>query len=184
MGRGMNAEEGLAEAVTAVSFPPTSEPGSGIHARIAERVSVESFSAWVKEQVVDPFASRDELEAIEELLLCALQAREIPVALMHACALVYLDPEHELGLRIKKRCAREMQRELARGDHVPRMRLRWSDLRDRTLSPPQVALLSCIDGRATVDEVLGLTGLPLAVAREALAALAKDGIVSTEGLDR
>ncbi len=120
---------------------------------------------------------------------------------MHACALVYLDPENKAALRIKLRCAREMQRAeraervedgappssearprpTARSEGlVPRMQVRWSDLRDRPLSQEAVTVLTCIDGKSPQGEVVALSGLPAEVANDALEGLVRDGIVSMD----
>jgi len=178
MARMSTAAKSFGGTSAAASVLPASEPTSGVHARIAPKSAALSFSAWVNGLLSS--APRAHIEALEERLLAALQARDVAASLMVACSIVYLDPEHSVALRIKRRCAREMQRALARGEGVPRMALRWSALRERGLSPQAVSVLSCIDGRSSVDEVIGLTGLPPAVARETFAALVRDGIVVTE----
>jgi len=157
--------------------PSVPEPTSGVHLRVAPKEAVASFSSWVSEQIARKSQSRAELETLEENLLGALQARDIPAALMHACAIVYLDPEHQAAQRIKRRCMREMRRGPSRPSEVPYMRLRWSELGDRPLSPDAVCLLSCIDGESKIEDVMKISGLAAAEAHEAFGDLLKDGIV-------
>ena len=54
---------------------------------------------------------------------------------------------------------------------------RWTALRDRPLSPDAICVLSCIDGRSPIEEVVTRTELPPARALEVLADLLEQGIV-------
>jgi hypothetical protein len=149
---------------------------SGVH-RVGANAAAWSFSVWVNERLAPDAAPKTEVERLEARLRLALQARDIPAALLHACALTYLDPEHKTARRIKRRCAREMRREAARDAAVPRMVKRWSDLRDESLSPEELSVLSCIDGKSPLQEVAGLTGLSAAAAHDAIERLMRNGIV-------
>ncbi len=184
MGRTSNAARSLGAFRAPPSVAPgVPEPTSGVHMRISPRSSVESFSSWVNEQLVPQAAhapsapDRGELESLEEKLLHALQARDIPTALMHACALVYLDPTHQAARRIKKRCMRELRGGRPRTADVPYMRFRWSELRDRELSPEDVCILSCIDGQSQLDDVIANAGMQPADAYDVFAELLSEGIV-------
>jgi hypothetical protein len=145
--------------------------------RVAPREAVESFSSWVTDQIATKSKTRADLETLEENLLVALQGRDIPGALLHACAIVYLDPGHQAALRIKKRCMEEMRRGPARPKEVPFMRFRWSELRDRPLSSDAVCLLSCIDGESKIEDVIKTSGIPAAVAHEVFGELLREGLV-------
>jgi hypothetical protein len=151
---------------------------------VVRGTGVESFSSWVNEQLVDKSqagqASRpsEEIQSHEDAMLVALELRDIPAALMHACALVYLDPGHKSAQRIKSRCMSAMRDARARGaEDVPFMRVRWSELRDRPLSPDAVCVLSCIDGQSKIEVVVGRTELAPARALEVLADLLEQGLV-------
>jgi hypothetical protein len=152
---------------------------SGVH-RVGANPAARSFSVWVSEQLAVNSAPKTEVERLEARLRLALQARDVPAALLHACAIAYLDPGHKTAKRIKRRCAREMRREAARGARVLRMAKRWSDLRDESLSSEELSVLSCIDGKCSLEEVVGLTGLPAAAAHDAVERLMQDGIVSLD----
>jgi hypothetical protein len=73
---------------------------------------VESFSSWVNDQLVPSSQASppsEEIQSHEDAMIRALQLRDIPAALMHACALVYLDPGHQAAQRIKRRCMRALR---------------------------------------------------------------------------
>jgi hypothetical protein len=87
-----------------------------VHRRVVARArgtGVESFSSWVNEQLVtkseQASAPSEEIQSHEDAMVAALQRRDIPAALMHACAIVYLDPGHKAAQRIKRRCMRAMR---------------------------------------------------------------------------
>ena len=176
MTRTAKAAYGFAEARDERRFSSAPEPMSGVH-RVPPSRGAETFSAWVAEQLAGAPSPRAEVERLEAQLVLALQGRDVPAALMCACAIAYLDPGHRAARRIKRRCAREMRRDAASAESVPRMVMRWSDLRDLPLSPEDVSVLSCVDGRSSLQEVLGLTALPLEVAKAAMDRLVENGVV-------
>jgi hypothetical protein len=89
-----------------------------VHRRVVPGTGVESFSSWVNEQLVAKSEAgqagharqaSEEVQSHEDAMLVALELRDIPGALMHACAIVYLDPGHKAAQRIKRRCMRAMR---------------------------------------------------------------------------
>jgi hypothetical protein len=141
-------------------------------------VGGERLSAWVEEQAAPQPAERMRLEVN---LVRALHEHDAAAALMLANVLVYADPAHDIARRIKERCAQQIATrctlEFPKPNAVPRMLVPWSEIGSCALSRQEAFVLSCIDGRLTVEHVIDATAMPLLVAYEALEALVQRGIV-------
>ena len=124
----------------------------------------------------------EDVAELEVLLVRAMRARNGAAALVLASRLAYVDPEHEVAQRIKSRCTQRIgaqrTREFPRPDAVPRMVVTWHELKQRPLTREAAYLLTCIDGKATVEEIVDTSALPLLVAYEAFDGLVNDGMVA------
>ncbi|HLK39353.1 MAG TPA: hypothetical protein VKU41_21480 [Polyangiaceae bacterium] len=127
-------------------------------------------------------APSDDVAELESLLLRAMKARDGAAALVLASRIVYVDPAHAVAQRIKSRCTQRIRahctREFPRADAVPRMLVTWQELKHRPLTREAAYLLTCVDGRATVEEIVDTSALTLLVAYEAFDGLVNDGIVA------
>jgi hypothetical protein len=128
-----------------------------------------------------PSTRPEPIRETEERLLSAIKTRDLPNALTLASVLVYMDPTHEIAVRIKDRCAKQLEgtrtRAFPRHDAVPKQCVPWSELRRRTLSRHEAYLLYCIDGQSTVEEIVDASAMPPLIAFETLDALIREGIV-------
>ena len=169
------------EAPTAL--PPTEPKGSGIRVRVAPAVDAAAMAALaVDYDTSSPSStSPDDVCRLEERLLAAVKAGDLAAALTLASVIVYADPAHEVARSIKERCATQAagtaSQPFPRQDAVPRQRVAWSELTRRALSRNEAFVLSRIDGRSTVAELVDVSGMAPLAAFATLDRLVRDGII-------
>jgi hypothetical protein len=155
---------------------------SSIRLRIAPSRESATFLAWAQEQVTSTDAKvvSEEVRLLENRLISALRSRDVALALILSSSLVYQCPDHEVGKRIKARCAHQVRgatRAFPRHDAIPRMRLAWSDMVGRNLSRRAAFMLSCVDGHLTVEQLIDVSAMEPLVAYDTLDNLVRDGII-------
>ncbi len=181
----------LRPSALATRMPEAPPPGSAeedesrsssIRLRLAPVRDSSTFLAWAQEQVtsttVQPVS--EEVRLLENQLISALRGRDHAQALMIASALVYAHPEHEVGKRIKARCAQNLRGAtlaFPRHDAVPRMRMAWYEMAGRNLSHRAAFMLSCVDGFLTVEQLIDVSAMAPLVAYDVLDNLVRDGIL-------
>jgi hypothetical protein len=182
---GVGAKTDPHEAPTAL--PPTEQKGSGVRVRIAPTVDAAAMAALALDYDTSTTSSTspDDVCRLEERLLAAVKAGDLAAALTLASVIVYADPEHEVARGIKERCATQAaalaagstDQPFPRQDAVLRQRVAWSELTRRALSRNEAFLLSRIDGRTTVAELVDVSGMAPLAAFATLDSLVRDGII-------
>jgi hypothetical protein len=120
----------------------------------------------------------------EARLLAAIRDRDRATALLFASTLAYIDPEHEVARRIKRRCLEceetVVARELPHPDAIVRMVISWGEVEGRGLSRRALYLLSLVDRGSTVQAIVEASAMRPLVAYDALDRLLQQGIIAVD----